>query len=89
MFAPGPFTAKGGKRPVITPETAEFERYLRTEFEGGGSPQDFRVPGKPGIVATRPAPPKVAPTRPVAVAALEPAPQDVRRTKPTRASSKS
>ncbi len=87
MFAPGPFTAKGGKRPVITPETAEFERYLRTEFEGGGSPQDFRVPGKPGIVAPKPAARRPAPTAPVAVA-LEPAERDLRRTKPARVSSK-
>lgn len=88
MFAPGPFTAKGGKRPVITPETAEFERYLKTEFEGGGSPQDFRIPGKEGIVPSRPAPRRPTPTAPAAVAAPEVPAQDLRRTKPSRVSSK-
>ncbi len=88
MFAPGPFTAKGGKRPIISPQDSEFERYLKKEFDGGGSTKDFEVAKKPRVVPRRPTSPKPTPQVPSAEVALEAPSRDLRRTKPSRAPSK-
>ncbi len=88
MFAPGPFTAKGGKRPIISPQDPAFDRYLRTEFDGGGSARDFEPAKKEPAAVPRPTPSKRVPVAPTAAVEPMAPPRDLRRTKPTRASSK-
>lgn len=41
MFAPGPHTARYGKRPMISSQDPEFERFIKAEFQGGLTLRDF------------------------------------------------
>ncbi len=75
MFAPGPFTARGGKRPIISAQDAEVERYLKTEFEGGGAVEVLRK-AREAIVPAKP-------TQPKSVRFTQPS-RELERTKPIR-----
>ncbi len=86
VFAPGPFTWRGGKRPIISAQKPELEQYLKSEFEGGGCLLDFRKKPEPSgaepVTPTLPARPAAPPVR------FEEPASDVRRTKPIRVPSR-
>ena len=84
VFAPGPITARMGKRPVVSDQDPALERYLKKEFEGGKSLQELQAESAPQRAVARPAPPESAARPAGARPPVETASRDLRRTKPTR-----